>query len=56
MWEHNGTNYTYTYQIFLYSLVTGNVVFTIDKPGSGSSYWGDKIAMDSNYIITTDSN
>ena len=55
MWEHNGTNYTYTYKIFLYSLVTGNVVFTIDKPGSGSSYWGDKIAMDSNYIITTDS-
>ena len=37
MWEHNGTNYTYTYKIFLYSLVTGNVVFTIDKPGSGSS-------------------
>ena len=55
-YEWNGSTYTYMYKIFLYSSVTGNVVFTIDKPGSGSSYWGDKIAMDSNYIVTTDSN
>ncbi len=55
LWEWNGSSYTYTYKIFLYSSVTGNVVFTIDKPGSGSSYWGVKIAMDSNYIVTTDS-
>ena len=54
-YEWNGSTYAYTYRIFLYSLVTGNVVLTIDKPGNGSTGWGEKITLDSNYIVTTDS-
>jgi hypothetical protein len=54
-YEWNGSTYVYTYRIFVYSLVTGNVILTIDKPGSASSYWGDKITLNSDYIVTTDS-
>ena len=55
IYEWNGSTYVYTYKIFVYSLVTGNIVLTIDKPSSGSTGWSEKLAMDSNYLVTTDS-
>jgi hypothetical protein len=54
-YEIVNSQWVYYYQIYVYSLVTGNIVLTIDKPSNGSSGWGDKIKLNSDYLVTSDS-